>query len=91
MLGRGGDDGVDDGPEVASDEDVRQRVEECGERTIVARGVSEFAGADLVGAPRDWNRANRGQIRFAKGPRRVYGFTRFSGAVVVGEGWYDLR
>jgi hypothetical protein len=53
--------------------------------------VSKFAGAHLVGAPRDRNRANRGQIRFAKRPRRVYGFTRLSGAVVVGEGWYDLR
>jgi hypothetical protein len=54
--------------------------------------MREFARVHLVGAPRDGNGTDRGQIRLADCPCRVYGFaTRFSGAVVVGAGWYDLR
>jgi hypothetical protein len=52
--------------------------------------MGELARAHLVGAPRDRNRANRGEVRFAKTLRYDFG-TRFNGAVVVGEGWYDLR
>jgi hypothetical protein len=54
--------------------------------------MGEFTRVHLVVTPSDGNGANRGQIRFAKYSRRTYGFgTRLSGAVVVGEGWYDLR
>jgi hypothetical protein len=54
--------------------------------------MRELARVHLVGAARDRNRANRREIRFANRTRCVYGFgARFSGAVVVGEGWYDLR
>jgi hypothetical protein len=51
--------------------------------------MGEFARTHFVSASRDRNRADGGEIRFAI---RLYGFgTRFNGAVVVGEGWYDLR
>jgi len=59
-------DRVDDGAKVARDENVRQGVEECVKRPVVAGRMREFVRADLVGAARDGNRANSGEIRLAR-------------------------
>ena len=54
--------------------------------------MGEFARAHFVGATPNRNGVDCREIRLADCPCGIYGFaTRFSGAVVVGAGWYDLR
>src|SRR5437764_1103037 len=57
------DDGVDDGEEVARNENVGERAKKRAERVIVARRVSELLRTNLVRSSSDWNRADRGEIR----------------------------
>ena len=63
-LPGGGDDGIDDGEEIARDEDVGQRAQEGVEGEIRAqRRRGERAGANLVRTSADGNRADGREIR----------------------------
>jgi hypothetical protein len=77
-------DGVDDGEEVARNENVGERAKERAERVIVARRVSELLRANLVRSSSDWNRADRGEIRLGV----PYGAV---GVIAGVGGRYDLR
>ena len=78
------DDGVDDGEEVARDQNVGKRAKKGGERMIVAGSMRELLGANLVRSSGDWNRAYRGEIRLGV----PYGAV---GVIAGVGGRYDLR
>jgi hypothetical protein len=44
--------------EISGYENVGECTEKCGERRVVAGRRCKFFGANLVGPPLDWNRAN---------------------------------
>jgi hypothetical protein len=50
--------------EVARDENVGKRFQECREAAVLQRWRGEFRSGDLVGAPLNWNGANSGEIGF---------------------------
>ncbi|MGH7713139.1 MAG: hypothetical protein ACREOG_17750, partial [Gemmatimonadaceae bacterium] len=64
------DDRAHHTPEVACDEDVRERVEKRVEGGVAGRRMREFGGADLVRPTRDGNGANRAEVRFGGALRR---------------------
>jgi len=61
----GADDGIDDGEEVAGDENVRQRTQKRAEGAIAPRWGGELLGANLVRPARDRDRADRGEVGLA--------------------------
>ncbi|HET9003239.1 MAG TPA: hypothetical protein VFN39_04465 [Gemmatimonadaceae bacterium] len=59
------DDRVDDGEEVAGDENVRQGTQKRAEGAIGPRRGGELLGANLVRPASDRDRADRGEIGLA--------------------------
>jgi hypothetical protein len=67
MSARGVGHGAHHRTEVASDEDVGERLEEGAERAIVRRRLREVASADLVLTDRDGDGANGREIGLRRG------------------------
>jgi hypothetical protein len=80
--------GVGDGEKIARHQNVGQRAEEGGERTVVAGWGGELFGADLVRPARDRDGADAGEIGLA-GARMLYCVV--DAACTTGAGRYDLR
>jgi len=58
LVSRSRRNGGDYRAKVARDQDVRKRVEESGEATVLSRRRRKLRGGNLVGPPFDWDGAD---------------------------------
>jgi len=65
LAAEGTDDRIDDGEEVARDEDVRQGTQKRAEGAVAPRWGGKLLGANLVRPARDRDRADRGEVGLA--------------------------